>query len=495
MSPDILGQLTAALLLVALSGAAVHAQVSAGAVAAQQTSNVQQNVVRGPEGFRSRDDIARIENRRDRKQATEFFKDSGRVRAGFEYGGWLTASYLDIQEIDHSGILQDPISSVALLDNRVWMKKTWSARRHFFLRLRKLDLDIATAPGVIPFDVRTKEQFDIDLITYDFPVFSTDWRLGRQFLRVGRGLTLADTLDAGRVEWRTSNGVKVTGFAGSTLHRSDNIDTNVLGFDQGHNNRTFIGIQGEYITEQNHHITGYFLDQNDNSTTADSLQDPFTFNYDSHYAGLCAEGSFGPRTIYTSELVFEGGRAGTSNGGISREKVDAAATWVSLFHRLEGTSLPTLLFDYAWGSGDASRFSVTDSGPRGPRSGNGDQNFIGFGRFDGGLALQPRLSNLHVIRFGFQFKPFTELDPPADLLIGFKVSDYEKSTLNGPISDPVATVAQRHVGIGTDIFVACKPLSDVDILLEYGGFTPGDAYPIGFTEPTNKFAISATVSY
>lgn len=495
MSPDIRTQVVAALLLLALPGGRALAQSTAGAVAAQQATNVGQNLTRGPQALRSRDDLLRIENRRDRRQAAAFFKDSGRVRAGTEYGGWTSVSFLDIQQIDHSGIVQDPISSVSLVDNRAWFKHTWSSRRNVFLRLRKLDLQIETAPGVIPLDVRTKEQFDVDLFTYDFPVLSTDWRVGRQFLRVGRGLTLADTLDAVRVEWRTADGVRVTGFGGSTLHRSDNIDTNVLGFDQGHNNHTFIGIQGEYITRRNHHLTGYVLDQNDNSTTADSLQDPFTFNYDSTYVGLGSEGSLGERTIYTGELVFESGRAGTANTGISREQIDAGAAWLSLFHRLEGTSVPTLLFDYAWGSGDAGRFSVTDSGVRGPRSGRGDGNFIGFGRFDGGLALQPRLSNLHVIRFGFQFKPFTQLTAPSDFLLGFKLSDYEKSTLNGPISDPVATAARRHVGFGTDLFAAWKPLSDVDVLLEYGGFTPGDAYPIGFTEPTNKFAISATIAY
>lgn len=498
MSPSIRTRVTVAL-LVAISGAGVrvHAQsgISPGAVAAQQASNLQQNVTREPQSLRSRDDIARIEGRRDRKQAAEFFQDSGHVRAGTEYGGWTTVSYLDLKEIDHTGIVQDPIASVALIDNRAWFKHTWSSRRNVFLRLRKLDLDIETAPGVIPFDARTKEQFDVDLFTYDFPVFSTDWRLGRQFLRVGRGLALAETLDALRIDWRTASGVRVTGFGGSTLHRSDNIDTNVLGFDQGHNNRTFIGVQGEYVTQENHHLSAYLLDENDNSTTADSLADPFSFNYDAHYAGLGSEGSLGERTIYTGELVFEGGHAGTANGGVSREKIDAGAAWLSLFHRLEGTSLPTLLFDYAWGSGDAGRFSVTDSGIRGPRSGNGDGNFIGFGRFDGGLALQPRLSNLHVIRFGFQFKPLTRLKAPADFLLGFKLSDYEKSTVNGPISDPVATVARRHVGFGTDVFVAWKPLSDVDVVLEYGGFTPGDAYAIGFTEPTNKFAFSTTVSY
>lgn len=485
---------SSALAIALLAAAPVQAQ-NAAAVAGGQASNIQQTVNRAP-ALRSRDDIIRIENRRDKKAAARFFKGTGHVREGTEYGGWTSVSYLDISEIDHVGIARDPISSVGVIDSRLWFKHTWSARRNVFLRLRKQDLSIDTAPGVIPYDTRTKEELDIDIFTYDFPVMSTDWRIGRQFIRVGRGLTLAETLDGAHVEWRTGDGVRVSGFVGSTLHRSDNIDTNVLGFDQGHNNRTFVGVQGEYVTEDNHHLTAYFLDENDNSSTADSLQDPFSFNYDAHYGGLGSEGSLGERTIYTGELVFQGGKAGTANGGVAREKIDAGAAWLSLYHRLEGTTLPTLTFDYAWGSGDAGRFSVTDSGVRGPRFGQGDKNFIGFGRFDGGLALQPRLSNLHVIRLGFQFKPLAEMmDAPEDLLVGFKLTDYEKSTLNGPISDPVATLPARHVGIGTDIFAAWKPMTDLDFLFEYGGFSPGDAYPVGSREPTNKFAVTATVSY
>lgn len=484
----------AALLIVL--GAAVPARAQrASAVAAGQATDVQQTLNRAPV-IRSREDLIRIENRRDGKAAAAFFKNSGHVRAGTEYGGWTTFSYLDISEIDHVGTVRDPISSVGVIDSRLWYKHTWSARRNVFLRLRKQDINIESAPGVIPYDTRTKEELDIDLFTYDFPVMSTDWRIGRQFIRVGRGLTLADTLDGAHVEWRTGDGVRVSGFVGSTLHRSDNIDTNVVGFDQGHNNRTFVGVQGEYVTESNHHLTAYFLDENDNTSTADSIQDPYSYQYDAHYGGLGSEGSLGERTIYTGELVFEGGRAGTANGGVNRERIDAGAAWLSLFHRLEGTSIPTLTFDYAWGSGDANRFSVTDSGVRGPLNGRGDKNFIGFGRFDGGLALQPRLSNLHVIRLGFQFKPFAHMmEAPEDFLLGFKLSDYEKSTLNGPISDPVATEAKRHVGIGTDIFAAWKPMTDLDVLVEYGGFSPGDAYPVGSREPTNKFALTATVSY
>ena len=490
MSPSIRLRVAVALLL---SGTALHAQ-GTDAITQQIANSVQQNV-RGSLTLRSRDDIIRIEDRRDRKAAAAFFKDSGHVREGTEYGGWTTLSFLDIHDLDHVGSAKDPISSVFLADSRLWFKHTWSARRNVFLRVRKQDLDVNTAPGVVPYDTRTKETLDIDLLTYDFPVMSTDWRLGRQFIRVGRGLVLSDTLDGGQVEYRTRDGVRVSGFAGSTLHRSDNIDTNVVGFDQGHNNRTFVGVQGEYTTEQNHHVTAYYLDENDNSSTANPLQDPFSYNYDAHYGGLGSEGSLSERTIYSGEVVWEGGLAGTANGGVARERIDAAAAWLSLFHRIEGTTVPTLTFDYGWGSGDPHRFSVTDSGVRGPGFGKGDQNFIGFGRFDGGLALQPRLSNLHVIRLGFQFKPFTQLKAPTDLLAGFKLTDYEKSTLSGPISDPVATLAARHVGVGADLFVAWKPLSDVDFLVEYGGFSPGDAYPVGARDSTNKIAITSTISY
>ena len=467
------------------------------AVAQQQVANIQRDVSSPDAGaFRSHDDLERIEARRDRQEAHDFFEGAGHVRAGEQYGGWTSFTYLDLRDLNHNGAVPEPIKSVTLADTRAWYEYSWSARRAFYVRVRKQDLDINTAPGAVALDTRTKDQLDVDLLTYDFPVFSTDWRIGRQFLRMGRGLVLSDILDGARIEYRSHNGVKTSGFVGSTLHRSDNIDTNVVGFDQGHNNRTFVGVTGEYTTTTNDRPYAYFMKENDNSDTANPIQDPFSFQYDAFYWGVGSDGPIGDDTLYSLELVFEGGKAGTSNGGTGREKIDAGAAWLSVFHRLVGTSLPTLTFDYAWGSGDNGRFSVTDSGPRGPRSGLGDENFIGFGRFEGGLALQPRLSNLHVIRAGFQCKPLEgKLKAPSDLLAGFKITDYEKSNPKGVISDPLATVAKSHVGIGTDVFVAYKPMSDLDLLFEYGGFSPGGAFPIGAKEESHKLAVTATISY
>jgi hypothetical protein len=444
----------------------------------------------------SRDVVRKLEQRRDQRASEEFFRDAGTARGGTEYGGWSTVTWLDIDELDHNGAALDPVSDVFVLDTRAWVKHTINARKNVFIRFRKLDLDIDTAPGVVPLDVRTKEQFDLDIAHFEFPVGQTQVRLGRLFTRVGRGLTLSDTLDGARFDYRSSRGVTFSGFVGSTLHRSDNVDTNVSGFDQGHNDRTFVGTAATYTTLGNHRVTGYAVDQNDNTPSANPLQDLTTFRYDSYYLGLGAEGPLGDRTSYAAELVRQRGTSGTLNGGASREQVEAFAALLSVFHRLPGTSLPTLTFDYAFGSGDPNRLSVTDTGVAGPLIGQSDHNFLYFGRFEGGLALQPRLSNLEVVRLGMQLKPLEgRLAAPTDLLVGFKLSGYSKDTLGGAISDPLATVAQRRVGYGADVFTAWKVFSDVDVLLEYGAFKPGNAYPEGFRDETHKVAGTATFAF
>lgn len=472
-------------MLLALAALAAAVPVRAQRAAAADTSLIG-----------SRDVVRKLEQRRDQRAAEEFFKDAAHVRPGTEYGGWTSVTWLDVDELDHNGALVDPVSDVFVLDWRLWVKHTINPRKSVYVRLRKLDLDIDTPPGIAALDVRTKEQLDLDLAHFEFPVGATQVRLGRLFTRVGRGLTLSDTLDGARFDYRSRKGYALGGFAGSTIHRSDNVDTNVAGFDQGHNDRTFIGAQADYVTIGNHRVSVYAVDENDNTASANPFQDPATFHYDAYYLGLAAEGGLGPDTQYAAEVVRQRGSGGTQNGGQAQERVEAHAALLSVTHRLPGTSLPTLLFDYAIGSGDPQRLSVTDTGLAGARAGLGDHNFLYFGRYEGGLALQPRLSNLEVVRIGFQLKPLVELiAPPTDLLFGFKLSGYTKDTPTGAISDPLATLPARRVGFGADVYAAWKVFSDVDVLAEYGAFSPGDAYAPGANDATHKFAVTTTVSY
>lgn len=444
----------------------------------------------------SRDTLRRLEQRRDQNAAEGFFGTSAKVRPGTDFGGWSSVTFLDASQLDHNARVTDPLDSVFVGDLRLWGRHVYNARKNVFIRFRKVGLDIDTQPGLPSLDVRTKEQFDLDLAHFEFPVGATQVRVGRLFTRVGRGLVLSDTLDGGRFEYRSSAGLALAGSVGSTIHRADNVDTNVAGFDQGHNDRTFITAQVDYVTAKNHKLTGYFVDENDNTIGANPTQDPISYRYDTQFLGFGAEGGLSSRTVYGLELVSQTGGAGTANGGVGKEKIQSNAALLSLQHRLDGESLPTLLFDYGFGSGEKTRLSVTDSGASGPALGAGDQNFLYFGRYDGGLALQPRLSNLSVVRAGFQLKPLApRLAAPTDLLTGFKFSSYTKQRGAAPISDPLANSGKKDVGIGFDVFAAWKMFSDVDVLFEYGAFKPGNAYPIGANDESHKAAVTATIAY
>ncbi|MBI4863173.1 MAG: hypothetical protein HY815_23340 [Candidatus Riflebacteria bacterium] len=151
--------------------------------------------------------------------------------------------------------------------------------------------------------------------------------------------------------------------------------------------------------------------------------------------------------------------------------------------------------EYAFGSGDARRGSVTNTFG-GKQTITTDENFLYFGTYDGGLALSPRLSDLHVLRAGYQVRPFPKKGRRLpDLLLGTKVACYLKDSVDGIISDPAAAMASRDVGWGADTFLAYRPLSDVSIFVQGGQFWPGAAYPVGVRDRTDRVLASASLSF
>ncbi|MBI4858720.1 MAG: alginate export family protein [Candidatus Riflebacteria bacterium] len=425
-----------------------------------------------------------------------FFGDVATVRKGTEFGGWTSVTALTCSEIDHDKTTQDPVNQVLLFDQRLWVRHVHSSRSHAYLRLRKLNFDVNTAPGAATLDLATKEQLDVDLAHLEFPVGATQLRLGRLYLRVGRGLVLSDVLDGVRARYSSSAGVTVEGFAGTTLHRSDNPDYQVAGFDRGHNDRLFLALEGQYVLPSNVRVFAYAVDQTDRTKSENPAQNLLDFRYQSSYMGGGLEGWLGKRTQYAVELVHESGSSNSTRTPPGRAVIDAYAATASLWHLFEGETFPTLSFDYAIGSGDANRLSVTDSMNAGAIAPLGDHNFQYFGRFEGGLALAPLLSNLEVFRLGFQFKPLAEyLEAPTDLVLGLKVSSYHKDQITCPISDVLATLPNAQVGYGSDLYGAWKALSDVDVLVEYGAFKPGPAYPVTNRDTTHKFAATLTIAY
>lgn len=431
---------------------------------------------------------------RETAEARDYFKGLGQVRPGTRAGGWFACTTLDFSELDHARQRLDPITRLLLTDVRLWASHVFDARHEAYLRVRKLEFDF-TRDETLPFlDLRTKEQFDLDLAYYDLPCGDASLRAGRSFMIMGRGLVLADVLDGLQVRRRFDSGLVLEGLAGTTLHRQDNLDTRVLGFDRGHNDRQFFGLQGSYRTRRHGILYHAFaLAQVDETESEDPNQDALDFQYQSRYLGLGSSGILHHRLGFATEAVVE---RGSSRGFDGRADIRASALTVNLDYRFPETWSPVATLDYGLGTGDPNRLSVTSSLDLGPSALAGDENFLYFGQFDGGLALAPRLSNLHVWRLGMRCRPFHEsVRWPSDLVAGFKVSAYHKHRNQGAISDPLASQALSDVGTALDLFTSWRALSDLSILLEYGGFKPGEAYRADARDNTDRFGLTSTLSF
>jgi hypothetical protein len=128
-------------------------------------------------------------------------------------------------------------------------------------------------------------------------------------------------------------------------------------------------------------------------------------------------------------------------------------------------------------------------------AGSDNTTFMGFGRYDGGIALNPRLSNLHVLRLGASARPWDETHGFEDLTLGGKFSLYRKNDGSGYISDPEAIPGSTDVGSGLDLFLGWRIYSDLAWMVQYGVFSPGEAYPVGFTDSTQTLYTNMTYSF
>ena len=443
----------------------------------------------------TRDQVQRQERAaRESTDANEYFRGLGNARTGLRAGGWMSFTFIDFTDLLHARSLRNPVDSLTLPDLRVWVSDT-SHGNELYVRFRKSDFDFQHDPAQPFLDTRTKDQFDLDLGWYDWAWGKAHVRAGRSFMFMGRGLVLADVYDGVQVRTRTKCGVELSGLYGTSLHRQDNLDTRVTGFDRGHNDRDFAGVQADYTTKKHQiHYDAFALAQIDRTRSEDPAQDALDFRYQSHYFGAGSSGVWHKRLSYANETVLERGSSAGFDGG--RADVSAWASTAAFDYSFPGKNTPSITLDYAYGSGDSNRQSVTSSLDLGASRFTGDKNFLYFGQYDGGLALAPRLSNIEVWRLGARCRPFPgAMRWPSDMLAGFKVSDYHKNRVTGVISDPLATQPFSHVGTAVDLFMSWKILSDLNLLVEYGSFKPSSAYAPDARDLTERFAVTSTLTF
>lgn len=321
------------------------------------------------------------------------------------------------------------------------------------------------------------------------PAIDVTTRVGRQFFSLGRGTLFLDNADGLKLEFNAPIG-NLGLFAAKSIPDADDIDPTRPDADES--DRFYYGTELSWTAGPENHVLyalGFVSD--DKKGDSVGVQE---FDYDPWYVGLGVKGNPQPRLSYQAELLYEGGTS-TAEFGSAREGIRAWSVSERIDYFPESPWDLRFSAEYLFGSGDSDRAIPTGTfGGNDP--GSVDRGFASFGYVPTGYALFPRLSNLHVAKFGATFKPF--LDSPDELLrnmeLGATYFYFLKHREDGGISDSRATTADRDVGHELDVFWRWRVLSDLGIQARVGIFLPGDAYPsAGGTDDPRLFVSTGFV--
>lgn len=365
-----------------------------------------------------------------------------------------------------------------------WEADKWKG--HIRGSISNIDRKVGTTYTGIGADVEGPS-LDLAFFTRDF-VLQNNARLrltlGRQVQFVGRGLTYLAVADGAQLEvvnpiWPQKY------FVSKTLPRQDNIDFSVPGFDK-EGTRYFYGAEWGYNGVPRLSLYAYVFGQEDEASENPDFprQD---FHYDSFYYGSgFSSKPFGMLQLW-GEVVGETG-SGYTDTERSRLKETTVEAWAWILGGKHPWNLPTkpvVEAEAAYGSGDPDRILVTNT-----INGSADEhdtNFLYFGYYAAGYALQPRLSNLYVYSAGFNFQPLEKVPMFKQCLIGTKGYLYFKDERDGGTSDFESAGHGEKLGHEWDAYIHWQVLPSLLWSFRYGIFMPSDGFPVDFREPTQFF--------
>ena len=195
---------------------------------------------------------------------------------------------------------------------------------------------------------------------------------------------------------------------------------------------------------------------------------------------------------YWAEVIRQTGESVVYDT-MQKRDVEAWAYDLGISYDWDVYSDPNLSLEYAFGSGDSDRVSVTDT-LDGNISGD-DKNFHYFGYLPAGYALSPRLSNLQFAKAAVLFKPLEKYKLFKNFSLGIDYYRYFKDEKDGGIYDTEAINSDTDIGDEVDLTIFWQILSDLTLELQYGYFMPGDAYPDAFDDSEQYYSASMTLSY
>ncbi len=403
-----------------------------------------------------------------------------------DYGGWVNFRYNRFYNEDNDESASDSLRTYNYWDTRLWFKLTLmpeilNGHEHaVYVRLKDRYITRSgNAPG---------ERYDISGPHLDYAYTILDFRpvwveAGRRYFNIGKGIVYSDINDGVQINFKKP-GFNAGLFASQTLPHQSNIDASVPGYDKD-SDRHFYGLGLGYTGIPRQSLYGFVLSQRDLSDE-DPNNSSQNYTYNSEYFGIGMKGKIGRLWSYWTEFIEENGSSRIF-GTDERKNVRAYAADTEIVFSPPIKTYPRFSLEYAFGSGDSDRISVTDT-QSGNRAG-GDNNFLYFGYAPTGYALAPRLSNLHMLKAGMTSYPFGESRLFKNLNISLEYYQFFKNRKSGGISDLEATEIARDIGKEVDLSMRWRVLSDLTLSVEYGHFMPGRSYADSADNPQDFFSL------
>ena len=404
----------------------------------------------------------------------------------WEIGGWLHAEFVRLDD--------EPFEKHRTLryyDLRLWGELTIERRYTAYLRLQSDHVDFSSGDQ---FEGEDDDRTHAARVDQAF--VQADWggdgeefvvRAGRQFLTVGRGLLFNAVAYGAHASWAAGRwGVR--GFLAHSLPHDDDIDRSLPNADDSR--RGFAAVEVSYLPAayQRAYVVALVERDFNDEDPENPLQD---WDYNARYVGLGARGTLSGGLGYSAEGIFQFGTS-VAAGTTQEEDIRAWALLATVDYRFDSPTSAYLALEYLFGSGDPDRASVTDTAA-GNQAGTDDEGFLAFGYVHTGFSLFPRVSNLHILKFGGSLRPLAGVEAFRVLEIGMYVYGYWKDEPSGAISDPRAALPERDVGRELDLFLRWRVFSDVGMALHFGRFWPGDAY--ADDDPRDFAGASVTYSF
>ncbi len=414
----------------------------------------------------------------------------------FRAGGSLGSAYRYYKNIDNDAAGEDFLRWSFVQDLSFWYNVAYGKAHNFssLLQASYVDRGVGATYTGIGTDFEGPAHrlafYRINLEPdHGWPVQVT---AGRQHLFAGRGVAYSGLSDGAKIEDRLGP-FSQKHFVARSRPRENNLDYSLPGFDK-EGDRVFWGTETAYTGWTGTTVYAFAVVQRDQSSE-NTDRPGQSFHYDSEYFGV--GGVALPRDTIElwTEAVRQTGRSSTdaTRTALRRTEIDAAALLTAIKYRPKWSLRPVFEAQYAYGSGDPDRTNVTNV--LGGDTDGTDRNFLYFGYFLGGYALQPRLSNLHVTSLGASFTPLPDHRFFGNLALGVRGHLYRKDEAAGGTSDLESTENDAGIGQGWDAYLHWSLRKDLVASLRYGVFTPGDAFPEGLRDDTEYFGSSLTYSF